>query len=85
MKSIQNSLTETNSAFRPTRESMKIHDNENKISCEVVIIGLIEEKGTFHFSFEADSSKLQNVCNHMDETTFKIDSTRRIGQPKNHA
>ena len=62
--------------------SNKIHDNEHILSREVIINGLVGEKGTFDSSFEADNSKLQNVYNHMDETTPKIDSTRRLGKAK---
>ena len=81
MKSIQNSLTEIQSALRPTPELVKKHVNEETLSREIIINGLVEDKGSFRSSF-ADNSKLQEVFNHMDEKTLKIESTRRLGQPK---
>ena len=82
MKTIQNSLTEIKSALRPSPEPVKIKDNENTLSREVIINGIVEEKGTFNSTFEADNCKLQNVFDHMEETSLKIDSTRRLGKPK---
>ena len=82
MESIQNSLTEIKSALKPTPEPVKIHDEEYSLSRDVIINGFVDEKGFSNSSFEADKSKSQNVFNHMDETTIKIDSTRRLGKPK---
>ena len=83
MKSIQNSLTEIQSALRRIPEPVKKHVNEDSLSREIIINGLVENKGTFKSSFEADNSKLQEVFNHMDEKTLKIESTRRIRSTQN--
>ena len=82
MNPIQNSFAENKSALKPTPEPVKIHDNENNISREVIINALVEEKGTFISSFEADNYKIQNGFNDMDETTLKIDFIRRLGKNK---
>ena len=75
-------MTEIKFALKPTPEPFKIHHNENSLSHQVIINGLVKKKGTFSSSFGADNSKLQNVFYHMDETTLKIDSTCKLGQPK---
>ena len=82
MKQIQNSLTEIKSALRPSPEPVKIIDHDYSLSREVIINGLVEEKGDFNSTFEADNSKLQSVFNHMEEASLNIDSTRRLGKPK---
>ena len=69
MKSIQNS--EIQSALRPTPEPVKKHVYEKSLSREIIINGLVEDKGTFKSSFEADNSKLQEVFNHMDKKLSK--------------
>ena len=71
MKSIQNSLTEIQSALRPIPEPVKKHVNEESLSREIIINGLVDDEGTFKSSFEGDNSKLQEVFNHMDEKILK--------------
>ena len=75
-------MTELQSAITPTPEPVKTHDNENSSSCEVIINGLVEDKGTFKSAFEADNCKVKKVFNHMDETTLKVDSNRELEKPK---
>ena len=82
MEFIHKSLIEIKSALGPPPEPVKKHDNENSLSPEAIKNALVAKKGTFNSSFEADNSKLQNVVEHRDESTLKVEFTRRLGKPK---
>ena len=52
-------------------------------SCrEVLIRGLVEDKGDFHSSFEADDCKLKDVFQHIGEPMLSIETTRQLGHPQ---
>ena len=81
-KYFQHSRTETSFALRSTPEPVERHDEEDRLSRLVIINGLVEETGGFSSSRKAENSKLQNVFNHMAETTVRRGSTCRLGKPK---
>ena len=62
-----------------TRKKSKTH---SAISREIVITGLMEEKGDEHSLIEADNNKLQDVLKYLDNSNFNIENTRRLGQYK---
>ena len=69
IKSFQNSSTEIQSARRPTPETVEKHVNEESLSREIIINGLVWDKGTFNSSFEVDNSKLQETFNQKEKST----------------
>ena len=84
VNSIQNSLIEIKkSVLEPLKVATKAHPSgDSTTSREILISGLVEQKGDFHSSFEADDSKLQEVFQHIGEPTLSIEATRRLGRPQ---
>ena len=49
---------------------------------EILISGLVDDKGDFHSSFEADDFKLKEVFERIGEAVLSIETTRRLGLPQ---
>ena len=49
---------------------------------EILISGLVEDKGDFHSSFEAADFKLKEVFQHIGKPMLSIETTRRLGRPR---
>ena len=49
---------------------------------EILISGLVEDKGDFHSSLEASDFKLKEVFQYIGEPMLSIEATRRLGQPQ---
>ena len=82
MKNIQNTLDEMKATLKTPLEPGKSHETQSAISREIVITGLMEEKGDAHSLIEADNNKLQDVLKYLDNSNFNIENTRRLGQYK---
>ena len=84
VNSIQNSLIEIKkSVLEPLKVATKAPPSGDSTTFrEILISRLVEQKGDFHSSFEADDSKLQEVFQHIGEPTLSIEATRRLGRPQ---
>ena len=49
---------------------------------EILISGLVEDKGDFHSSLEASDFKLKEVFQYICEPMLSIKATRRLGRPQ---
>ena len=49
---------------------------------EILIGGLVEDKGDFRSSFEADDFGLKEVLQHIGEPKLSIETTHRLGRPQ---
>ena len=82
VKSIQNSLDEIKTKLEPTHKVPKAPPSGETTCREILISGLVEDKGDFHSSFEADDFKLKEVFQHIGEPMLSIETTRRLGRPQ---
>ena len=80
--SIQNSLDEIKTKLEPTHKVSKCSPSGEPTCREVLISYLVENKGDFHSSFEADDSELKEVFQHSSEPMLSIETTRRLGRPQ---
>ena len=59
VKSIQNSFDENKTKLEPTHKGPNAPHSGEPTCREILISGLVEDKGDFHPSFEADDFKLE--------------------------
>ena len=60
-KSLQNFLDEIKTKLEPTHKMPKTPPSGEPTFREILISGLVEDKGEIHFSFEADDNKMKEV------------------------
>ena len=77
MKNIQNTLDEMKATLKTPLEPGKSHETQSAISREIVITGLMKEKGVAHSLIEADKNKLQDVLKYLDNSNFNIENSTR--------
>ena len=82
VKSIQNSLDEIETKLEPAHKVPKAPPSGEPTCREILISGLVENKGNFHSTFEADDFKMKEIFQHIGEPMLSIETTRRLGRPQ---
>ena len=80
--SIQNSLDEIKTKLEPTHKTPNAPPSGEPTCREILLSCLVEDKGAFHSSFEADDFKLKEVFQRIGEPMLSIETTRQLGRPQ---
>ena len=80
--SIQNCFDEIKTKFEPTHKVPKTRPSGEPTCREILISGLVEDKGDFHSSFQADDFQSKEVFQHNGEPILSLETTRQLGHPQ---